>query len=259
MSSRSRIFSELGKELSVAIRTFVGAMAALIFIQAFLYEPFWIPSGSMYPTLEVGDYLFVSKFSYGYSRFSFPYVARFAEPFGESGRIFMRREQPIGRGDIIVFKLEDRDGTKTTFIKRAVGLPGDLIEVRSGILHINEESVQRHLIRHGVPREESGFNLPISEYTELLPGGALHLIWEVNDRDSSGPFRVPEGHYFVMGDNRDNSQDSRVLGVVGFVPLERVIGRAEVIFFSHSGGVHIWEFWKWPSVLRVDRIFMLTR
>ena len=248
-------------ELGVAAKTFLAAMAALLLAQMFLYEPFWIPSGSMRPTLEVGDYLFVSKHAYGYSRYSFPYLHAVSPPLGDSGRVLAGSEQPVARGDIVVFKAPGEDGDATTFIKRVVGLPQEEVMVRRGVLHIGGRPVPRRLVRSGpLAAAEGGYGGDISEYVEVLPGGADHLIWEASDRDGTPPVVVPKGHYFVMGDNRDNSQDSRYPDIVGFVPLERIVGRAEVIFFSHRRDEgRVWHFWTWPSSLRLERFFTRTR
>jgi signal peptidase I len=223
------------------IKTMVYAVLIAVAVRTFLYEPFNIPSSSMVPTLLVGDYLFVSKFSYGYSKHSLP----FSLPLF-SGRIF---EGAPERGDVAVFKLPKEN--KTDFIKRIVGLPGDRIQVKGGILHINGEPVERRQIEDYIYE-----GIVHQQYIETLPGGRQHPIIEINDtstKDNTGEFVVPPGHYFGMGDNRDNSDDSR--GVVGFIPAENLVGRAEILFFSTDGSAELWELWKVPEATRWDRLF----
>jgi signal peptidase I len=224
------------------LRTVIYAVLIALVIRTFAFEPFSIPSGSMVPTLLVGDYLFVSKYSYGYSRFSFP----FSPPLFD-GRILADIPE---RGDVAVFKLP-RDNS-TDYIKRVIGLPGDTIQMKDGILHINGEAVEREKLREAQVGRAS-----VTIYRETLPGGFTHLIREMGDDgplDDTRPYEVPEGHYFMMGDNRDSSQDSRALGQVGYVPHENLIGRAEVVFFSHDGSAALWEVWAWPTAIRYGRL-----
>lgn len=228
------------------LRTVLYAVLIAIVLRTFAYEPFSIPSGSMLPTLMVGDYLFVSKFSYGYSRHSFPMSLAPIE-----GRIFASEPE---RGDVAVFKLPTDN--RTDYIKRIIGLPGDKIQVRDGLLHINGEPVEREKLGEGMVRS-SGFPVRITEYEETLPNGVEHLIWERGTDevfDNTPVFTVPEGHFFAMGDNRDSSQDSRSKNV-GFIPKENLVGRAEFIFFSNNGSARFWEIWNWPSAVRFDRLF----
>jgi signal peptidase I len=230
--------------------TVLYAIAIAIFVRTVAYEPFNIPSGSMIPTLLVGDYLFVSKFSYGYSRYSLP----FGLPLFSS-RIFFT---PPQRGDVVVFKLP-RDPS-VDYIKRVIGLPGDRIQVRDSLLYINDEPVKRERIEDYVYRD-GGVTLRQSQYIEILPNGRRHRIIQISDNgplDNTDVYVVPAGHYFMMGDNRDNSLDSRVAedrGGVGYVPAENLVGRAEFLFFSTDGSARIWEFWKWPFAIRYDRPF----
>lgn len=231
------------------VKTVIYAVLIAVVLRTFAYEPFTIPSGSMLPTLQIGDYLFVSKFSYGYSHFSLPFGW---PPF--RGRV-LADEQPVERGDVAVFVLP-RDG-KTDYIKRIIGLPGDTIQVREGRLYINGEQVERELVEDDLRTDASGFPQTVTAYRETLPNGVSHMIWERDDRsslDNTPVFTVPEDHYFAMGDNRDNSQDSRT-SRVGFVPRENLIGRAEFLFFSVDGSARLWEVWKWPSAIRWDRLF----
>jgi len=227
------------------IKTIVIAGALALGFRSLLFEPFNIPSGSMIPTLLVGDYLFVSKYSYGYSRYSFPFGMA---PF--DGRIF---ETPPERGDVAVFRQPQNESV--AFIKRIVGLPGDRVQVVNGVLHINDVAVNRD--RKGFATASDGYNvIRFAVYQETLPNGKSYLIQERSDDDSldnTNVFLVPEGHYFMMGDNRDNSRDSRTTSV-GLVPAENLIGRAERLFFSHNSSAHLWEVWKWPFAIRYGRL-----
>lgn len=222
----------------------IAGLIALGF-RSFLFEPFNIPSGSMVPTLLVGDYLFVSKFSYGLSRYSFPFGI---VPF--SGRIF---EDKPERGDVAVFR--QPTDPSIAFIKRVVGLPGDQIQVQGGILHINGVPVERTYL--GQATATDGYSMMnFKVYEETLPNGSRHLIQERSDSDSydnTAVYQVPDGHYFMMGDNRDNSRDSRTTSV-GMVPAENMVGRADRLFFSHKGNARLWEIWKWPFAIRYGRI-----
>ena len=230
------------------IKTIVYAVLIALVVRTVAYEPFNIPSGSMIPTLLVGDYLFVSKFSYGYSRFSLP----FGLPLF-SGRIFFH---PLERGDVVVFKLPTDNSTD--YIKRVIGLPGDTIQMKQGELFINDKEVPRKPIEDYMYQEGDGVLVPMKQYIETLPNGRQHRIIKIgNDGplDNTPEYHVPSGDYFMMGDNRDNSQDSRVLSAVGYVPAENLIGKAQFIFFSTDGTARLWEVWKWPFAIRYNRLF----
>jgi signal peptidase I len=230
------------------IKTVVYAVLIALVVRTVAYEPFNIPSGSMVPTLLIGDYLFVSKFSFGYSRYSLP----FGLPLF-SGRIFFHSPE---RGDVVVFKLPTDNSTD--YIKRVIGLPGDRIQMKAGNLYINDQLVPRKRIQDYLYREGNGAVIPLTQYIETLPNGREHLIIKMGDNgplDNTQVYTVPSGDYFMMGDNRDNSQDSRVLSAVGYVPAENLIGRAEFIFFSTDGSARLWEFWKWPFAIRYGRLF----
>jgi len=230
------------------VKVVVQALLIAVVIRTFLFQPFNIPSGSMMDTLLIGDYLFVNKFSYGYSRYSFPFGAA---PF--SGRILASKPE---RGDVAVFKLPADNSTD--FIKRVIGLPGDKIQVLDGILHINGEAVPRRKIEDFVDTDRAGKTIRIPRYVETLPNG---VSYEVLDADPDGfwdntrVYEVPAGHYFMMGDNRDNSSDSRVLSYVGYVPYENFVGRASIIFFSIREEAPVWQIWRWPWDVRWNRIF----
>jgi signal peptidase I len=238
----------LGAGLMETARTVVFAVLFAVLVRTFAYEPFNIPSGSMIPTLLVGDYLFVSKFSYGYSRHSFPFSLPLIK-----GRIF---ESIPERGDVAVFKLPADN--ETDYIKRIIGLPGDKIQVIRGVLHINDAPVRRRRIADFGRQGDTGQFMASPQFRETLPNGVVHQILEgLGDSgplDNTGVFLVPKGHYFAMGDNRDNSQDSRVQDLVGFIPAENLVGRAEILFFSTNGFSRIWEIWKWPFSIRYKRL-----
>ncbi len=228
------------------VKIVVQALILALVVRTFLFQPFNIPSGSMESTLLIGDYLFVSKFSYGYSRFSLPFG-----PHLFDGRIW---SAPPKRGDVVVFKLPRDDSTD--YIKRVIGLPGDKIQVTGGVLYLNGTAV---------PRAPEGTieidGVVYKKFRETLPSGVNYITL---DRDANGledntqVFEVPPDHYFMMGDNRDNSTDSRVppsSGGVGYVPFENLVGKADLIFFSVKEGSPAWAIWEWPWSVRWDRLF----
>lgn len=224
---------------------FLAVLAALT-VRSCAFEPYNIPSSSMVPTLLIGDYLFISKYPYGYSKHSFP----FSIPFVGQGRVFASEPK---RGDIVIFK--EPKSNRIDYIKRVIGLPGETIEMREGRLYINGELIERKYIGQERQETEQG-NMLYTRYTEVLPDGFEHPIYELGDYmqyDTYGPFTVPAEHYFMMGDNRDNSADSRYFGAVPALNLE---GRAEFIFYSNNGAGYFFEFWKWGDSLRLDRFFM---
>lgn len=204
----------------------VAAFVAIV-IRTFLFEPFNIPSGSMFPSLLVGDYLFVKKWTYGYSQYSFPLDA-----VPMNGRIMAGTPE---RGDVVVFRQPKREGVD--YIKRIIGLPGDKIQVTEGRLYINGTMVPRQ--NEGTETYETeGRPFQFTRYIETLPNGVKHFIYEISDHeslDNTPEFTVPEGHYFAMGDNRDQSLDSRVEQELGPVPEKNLIGPASFIFFSTEG------------------------
>ncbi|MBI1215124.1 MAG: signal peptidase I [Alphaproteobacteria bacterium] len=203
------------------------AAVIALFIRSFLFEPFNIPSGSMFPTLLVGDYLFVEKYAYGYSKYSFPFGLLSFE-----GRVM---DDKVTRGDVVVFRQPKRPDID--YIKRIVGLPGDTIQVTEGRLYINGKIVPRDLVGTEVYDDE-GRPTTYHKYIETLPNGVKHDIYEISDHealDNTQVYKVPKGYYFAMGDNRDSSLDSRVQSDVGYVPEENLIGRAVIIFFSTKG------------------------
>jgi len=228
------------------VKTIIYAGLIAVGIRTILLEPFNIPSGSMIPTLLVGDYLFVSKWSYGYSRFSLPF-----SPDLFSGRVFGRLPD---RGDVAVFKLP-RD-TGVDYIKRIIGLPGDRIQVKEGQLYINGVEVRREPAGECHATDE-GAPLLARRYIETLPNGVSHFICKITDEgfaNNTPQYDVPPGSVFAMGDNRDNSQDSRY-PVVGYIPMQNLVGRAQFIFLSVDAEYPWWEFWEWPVEIRWNRLF----
>ncbi len=243
-SKTKRRTSSLGEN----VKTIVYAGLVAVIIRTFLFEPFNIPSGSMIPTLLVGDYLFVEKYSYGYSRYSLPF-----SPDLFPGRIFGSVPR---RGDVMVFRYPP--DPSEDYIKRVIGLPGDKVQVQIGQLYINGTEVPRTPDGTFVD-DESGIGMVLRRYTETLPGSpgrppVIHHILKATDQgeaNNTGVYTVPPGELFVMGDNRDNSADSRFWG---YVPMQNLVGKAELIFFSIDSRDPWWQVWEWPFEIRWDRI-----
>ena len=251
----------IGESITETIRTIFWALVIAGVFRTIFFQPFWIPSGSMKDTLLIGDFLFVNKMAYGYSQHSCPFSMC---PF--PGRILGSEPE---RGDVVVFK---HPTTKTDFIKRVVGLPGDKIKMTNGVLSINgqlmvqtpngtfTEIYDKQGPLGSYPSCENsvvgiGAECHKSRFTETFADGSTHNILNIDQGtyDNTAVFTVPEGHFFFVGDNRDNSQDSRAsqaMGGVGFVPFENLIGRADRIMFS-SAGRRLWHLWTWRS----DRFF----
>ena len=232
-------------------RVIFHALIIALVIRTFLFQPFNIPSGSMKETLLVGDYLFVSKYSYGYSHYSLP----FSPPLFP-GRIWA--SQP-NRGDVVVFRLPKDDSTD--YIKRVIGLPGDRIQMIDGVLHINGEPVKRERIEDFIETEEGSRSTRVKRWRETLPNGVSYTTLDLPynlQSDNTDVYHVPPGNYFMMGDNRHNSTDSR-FPQVGYVPFENIVGRAQLIFFSVHEGERAWEVWRWPFSVRWSRLFTIVR
>ena len=237
-------------------RIVIEALLIAFIIRTFFFQPYNIPSGSMIPTLLVGDYLFVSKLSYGYGPHSFdfrvPVVGIEFGPLPFRGRIFGSQPE---RGDIVVFKLPTNP--RVDYIKRVVGLPGDRIQVKDGVLYINGKAVQRERLPDAVITQGPHAGMRIHRYRETLPNGRSYVIQDMFDNapaDNTQEYVVPPGHYFMMGDNRDNSTDSRFLDQVGYVPYENIVGEAKLIFFSHEEGASLFLPWTWIWHVRWSRI-----
>jgi len=228
------------------LKTVFWAIVIALMVRTFAFEPFNIPSGSMIPTLLVGDYLFVSKFSYGYSKHSMPFSVPIIP-----GRVF---ESEPERGDVVVFKLPA--DTTQDYIKRVIGLPGDTVQVTEGRLYINNKIVERERIEDYILTDGGGRSAAVPQYIETLPNGKVHRILELfgdqGPSDNTEAFTVPEGHYFMMGDNRDNSADSRAFpSRFRFVPIENLVGRAEFLFYSKDSSQPVYDF----GSIRYDRLF----
>jgi signal peptidase I len=243
------------------VKTIVYALLLAGVIRTLFFQPFWIPSGSMKPTLLIGDFLFVNKMAYGYSRYSCP----FAWMCPLDGRILANDPE---RGDVVVFR---HPTNGTDYIKRLIGLPGDSVQMIDGILYINGEVLPQQADgtftetnepqgpMRSMPRcmndAAPGEDCTAERAIETLPGGHTHAVLDIENGfgDTTPVFTVPDGEFFFMGDNRDNSMDSRFprsAGGVGFVPFENLIGRADRVIFS-SGGSSMLAFWTW----RPDRFF----
>jgi signal peptidase I len=243
--------SESGKKqksgaLGENIKVIVQALLLALVIRTVFFQPFSIPSGSMMPTLLVGDYLFVSKYSYGYSKYSLPFAPDLFE-----GRVWSAEPE---RGDVAVFRYPPNPDLD--YIKRILGLPGDRLQMRDGVLYINDEAVQREENGTYSPDGRYDRGTPVPVYRETLPNGVSYDTLDLTPNspgDNTPVFEVPAGHYFAIGDNRDNSADSRF--EVGFVPFDHFIGRANIIFFSVADGASPLEIWRWPETLRLGRIF----
>ena len=231
----------------VAVMLAIPIFSPIVF-RTFLFQPFYIPARSMMPTLLEGDSLFVSKYAYGYSRYSLPFSPRLF-----SGRIFGSVPE---RGDVIVFRMPKNDSVD--YIKRIVGLPGDTVQMQQGLLFINGVPVVRERLSDVEGDEPcgTGDGNRTKRWRERFLNGVSHETLDCVDNgfyDNTRVYQVPDGHVFVLGDNRDNSTDSRVLSAVGYIPLENIIGRAGLIYFSRApstGGA--------PSALRTERMGTLV-
>lgn len=250
-NARARDEARYGAKNWELLRSILFAVLLALSFRSLAYEPFHIPSGSMKETLLIGDYLWVSKSAYGYSNVSFPFSLDLME-----GRIFAK---PPTRGDVAVFRPPSMP--KTDFIKRVIGLPGDTVQMKHGQLYINGLAVPKEPAGEFIDKAPDGDIRIIRRFKETLPNGVSYIVldaWPKNPNrytDNTDIYVVPEGHYFMMGDNRDNSRDSRVLSAVGFIPFENIVGKAVSLFYSTDGTARIWQPWKWWSAMRHERVF----
>ena len=230
------------------IRTLLGALLIAILIRSLLFQPFYIPSSSMEPTLLVGDRIFVSKYSYGYSKHSFPFSPNFSNK-----RFFSMAPD---RGDLVVFKTPADN--RTDYIKRLIGLPGDTIQFVNGDLFINEIKVSRKPLINKKIIRCGNFLLETNSFTETLPNGVKHLVSykKRGTLQNTKKFKVPVDHYFLLGDNRDCSKDSRYLDSVGYVNNLNLVGEAKLIFFSNDTNISgLLKFWNLNKSFRFKRLF----
>jgi signal peptidase I len=235
----------------------VEALLIAIVLRFFLYQPFSIPTASMQQTLMIGDYFVANKFVWGYGKHSFS-LGRYGDfalldfELPIANRIFGREPD---RGDIAVFRPVPQD---MEYIKRVVGLPGDRIQMKEGRLYINGTIVEREKVGTATDTDSNGDAREVTVYRETFPEGSTHIIQEISDNaplDNTPEYVVPAGHYFMMGDNRDRSADSRVLSQVGYVPAVNLIAKAEARFFSIKDNLPPWQIWQWPANVRWDRMF----
>ena len=236
------------KKIIENIKTIIYALIIALFIRTFFFQPFYIPSSSMEPNLLIGDRLFVSKYSYGYSRHSFPF----------SPKIYNNRvleEQPR-RGDVVVFKTPADN--RTDYIKRLIGLPGDILQFINGDLYLNDIKIKKNKIEKLKNINCGNEVLEVNYFEETLPNGVNYIAAYRKDGSmkQSDRFVVPENHYFFLGDNRDCSKDSRFLSSVGYVNFNNLVGKAQIIFFSNDKNKgSLFKFWKWSESIRLKRFF----
>ncbi|MGY8636635.1 signal peptidase I [Bradyrhizobium sp. 14AA] len=227
MTQPSRAQSREWKAIVVLILLIPVLWSPPFLFRFFLYQPFNIPSGSMSPTLMVGDYVFAAKYAYGYGRYSFPFA-----PFWISGRVLAADPE---HGDIVVFRAPK--DTSVDYVKRVVGLPGDRIQMREGRLVLNDRPVTRVAVESGLAGTACGMDgsVKVKRWRETLPNGANYVTYDCVDNgflDNTNVYTVPPGHVFVLGDNRDNSTDSRMMSAFGFVPMDNLVGKVTRIFWS---------------------------
>jgi signal peptidase I len=230
------------------IKTLFGALVIAIVIRSFLFQPFYIPSSSMEPTLLVGDRIFVSKYTYGYSKHSLPFSPNFS-----NYRFLFKNPD---RGELVVFKTPADN--RTDYIKRLIGLPGDTIQFINGDLFINKKKIVKKEIKSKNTIRCGSLNLQVNSFTERLPNGIEHLTVyrKTGSLQNTKEFKVPQNHYFLLGDNRDCSKDSRYLDSVGYVSKINLVGKAKIIFFSNDTiKGSLFKFWNLNKSFRLKRLF----
>ena len=257
MAADTNIKPAASEDIWEIFKVVVQALAIAFVVRVFLFQPFTIPSGSMENTLLIGDYVFVSKFSYGYSKYSFAVPTIFWNeivPVNFTDRIWAGEPK---RGDVIVFRKPAEPNVD--YIKRLVGLPGDEIQVQNEILYINGKAVPRRRLDPAETINNTDASGTIDQFEETFPNGVKpHVLERTLEHNLANTlvFKVPPGHYFMMGDNRDNSSDSRAPGGgVGMVPFENLVGKAQIVFFSCSSSCYWYEPWTWPTGIRWSRLF----
>ena len=230
------------------IKTFTYALIIAVLLRSLFYQPFYIPSSSMEPTLLVGDRLFVSKFAYGFSKHSFP----FSPPIYNK-RIFFKEPQ---RGDLVVFKTPSDN--RTDYIKRLIGMPGDTLQFINGDIYLNKKKIIKNKVDESMSIRCGKINFPVKIYEETLPNGVKYkaVYNSAGTLQNSDVYTVPDNNYFLLGDNRDCSKDSRFLSSVGYVHKDNLVGKAQFIFFSSDKSFgSIFYFWKWNKSIRFERFF----
>ena len=242
MKTKNKFFSNIK---SILIAIFIALL-----IRSFLFEPFNIPSGSMKPNLLVGDFIFVSKYSYGFSRHSLPLSLPIIP-----GKILSKIPE---RGDVVVFKTPQDN--RTDYIKRVIGIPGDRIQILNGEVIINETVIIKQRVADFIDTDKQTKQKRVRKYKEYFFNNEIEVLDLVDNGmvDNTGIFTVPKNSFFVMGDNRDNSQDSRFINTIGFIPIENIVGKAQFIFFSLENSRFL-EVWKWPNSIRYNRLFKKIR
>ena len=241
-------FKKITHSIYDNVKTLIGALIIAVLIRSLLFQPFYIPSSSMEPTLLVGDRIFVSKYSYGYSKHSFPF-----SPSITNKRFFSKQPQ---RGDLVVFKTPADN--RTDYIKRLIGMPGDTIQFIDGDIFINKKKILREKIENKIIIRCGTFLLESNTYIETLPNGLKHIAVykKKGSLQNSKIFKVPKNHYFLLGDNRDCSKDSRYLDSVGYVNSLNLVGKAKIVFFSNDTNINsLLKFWNINKSFRVERTF----
>tara|TARA_B100000963_G_scaffold224597_1_gene195835 strand:+ start:222 stop:962 length:741 start_codon:yes stop_codon:yes gene_type:complete len=229
-------------------KTLIGALIIAILIRSLLFQPFYIPSSSMEPTLLVGDRIFVSKYTYGYSKHSFPFSPNITDK-----RLFSKSPK---RGDLVVFKTPADN--RTDYIKRLIGMPGDTIQFIEGSILINNKKILRKKIDNKKIIRCGNFLLETNSFLETLPNGKEHIVVykKKGSLQNTKVFKVPANHYFLLGDNRDCSKDSRYLDSVGYVNNLNLVGEAKLVFFSNDTNISsLLKFWNLKESFRLERLF----